>query len=180
MPAMTLQGKEEEFKGLALFVCTHASRDCRCGTIGTDLARRLQTLVEEQGLDLIQVYQVSHVGGHKVCITTAPLPQILGCDLQELDLADGRLAPHLIPACPRPRCRFRHSVYPAEQIVSIGRVHNTRFSLHPLPMIVLLAPRSMRATFWCTAAYPLATGTGMAVSTRATQRLFWTPWWARR
>ena len=71
MPALTLQVKEEEFKGLALFVCTHTSRDCRCGTIGTALARRLQTLVEEQGLDLIHVYQVSHVGGHKVFMITA-------------------------------------------------------------------------------------------------------------
>ena len=108
MPAMTLQVKGEEFKGLALFVCTHASRDCRCGTVGTALARRLRTLVEEQGLDLIQVYQVSHVGGHKVCITAARFHTYRV--LMSRSLISMTVGWHLtsFPACPRPCCRFRH------------------------------------------------------------------------
>lgn len=47
--------------------CTHGSRDCRCGTIGDKLVRRLDSLIAERDLEAsIAVFRCSHIGGHKV------------------------------------------------------------------------------------------------------------------
>ena len=50
--------------------CLHLSlqtRDARCGKFGPPLARRLRTLAKQQGLvDMVRVFECSHVGGHKV------------------------------------------------------------------------------------------------------------------
>ena len=56
-----------------IYVCTHGSRDCRCGDLGEPL---YQALVKEarwrkiggamsDGEDGVRVARVSHVGGHK-------------------------------------------------------------------------------------------------------------------
>ena len=62
-----LQSSRGDFKGVGLFICTHMSRDTRCGKLGHQLAKRLQELVDERGYESIRIYQASHVGGHKVC-----------------------------------------------------------------------------------------------------------------
>jgi len=61
-----MQTSREEFEGLGLFVCTHMSRDSRCGVLGGQLARKLASLVDAHGLGRVKVFQASHVGGHKV------------------------------------------------------------------------------------------------------------------
>jgi len=51
-----------------IFVCTHAARDCRCGTTGVDVFNAISNAVASHPtwsrLD-IQMGQVAHVGGHK-------------------------------------------------------------------------------------------------------------------
>lgn len=58
-----------------IFVCTHGTRDCRCGVAGTELLDALRALVDEhkrtcaaQGsrpAKRVRVLPISHVGGHK-------------------------------------------------------------------------------------------------------------------
>lgn len=59
-----------QLNGIQLFVCCHGNRDARCGRIGVPLARRLETVAREAGMeDHVSVYMCSHIGGHKVgCI----------------------------------------------------------------------------------------------------------------
>jgi hypothetical protein len=47
-----------------ILVCTHGSRDCRCGTKGGELVARLREIVGEHKLN-IPIREVAHVGGHK-------------------------------------------------------------------------------------------------------------------
>lgn len=47
------------------------SRDCRCGVLGREAAEKLQALAVEEGFDLVKVYQISHIGGHKVRLHNA-------------------------------------------------------------------------------------------------------------
>lgn len=61
-----IQGKSGDFKQLdrpEIVVCTHGSRDCRCGDIGGDLVHTLKTLPNAGSS--INVSECSHVGGHK-------------------------------------------------------------------------------------------------------------------
>lgn len=49
-----------------LYVCTHGTRDCRCGERGGQIARALKEEVERRQLgNRIKVREVGHVGGHK-------------------------------------------------------------------------------------------------------------------
>lgn len=51
---------------LFLYVCTHGSRDCRCGDAGGEVARALRSQVAERGVgDEVCIGEVAHVGGHK-------------------------------------------------------------------------------------------------------------------
>ena len=61
-----MQTTREDFEGLGLFVCTHMSRDSRCGLVGGRVARKLASLWDAEGLQRVRVFQASHVGGHKV------------------------------------------------------------------------------------------------------------------
>lgn len=65
LPLLGRKTSREEFEGLGLFVCTHMSRDSRCGVLGGQLARKLASLVDAHGLGRVKVFQASHVGGHK-------------------------------------------------------------------------------------------------------------------
>lgn len=52
---------------LHFYVCTHGSRDCRCGDVGSDVLDSLKDFVS--GLDVqfrskIKISEVAHVGGH--------------------------------------------------------------------------------------------------------------------
>lgn len=59
-----------------IFVCTHGTRDCRCGVVGTELREALQQKVQEhiaqckqdgsEPARRVRVLDISHVGGHKV------------------------------------------------------------------------------------------------------------------
>ncbi|WFC93907.1 lipoyl synthase [Malassezia brasiliensis] len=58
-----------------IFVCTHGTRDCRCGVVGTELHDALQQKVQEHVAQCkkdgseparrVRVLRISHVGGHK-------------------------------------------------------------------------------------------------------------------
>ena len=50
-----------------LLVCTHGSRDACCGSLGVRLAQRLRA-------DLGEVWEVSHLGGHRFAPTLWHLP----------------------------------------------------------------------------------------------------------
>lgn len=50
--------------GNEILVCTHGSRDCRCGDIGGDLVQSLRETARKRGID-VKVTECSHVGGHK-------------------------------------------------------------------------------------------------------------------
>jgi len=51
---------------LMIFVCCHGSRDARCGRIGPAVVATLGKEITSRGLDeLVQVFETSHLGGHK-------------------------------------------------------------------------------------------------------------------
>lgn len=59
-----------------VYICTHGMRDCRCGVVGTEVRDALVQQVKEhaeqfarQGskpVKRVRVFDISHVGGHKV------------------------------------------------------------------------------------------------------------------
>ncbi|KAI5480173.1 ferredoxin [Pseudohyphozyma bogoriensis] len=54
-------------KRATIYVCTHGSRDCRCGDLGEPLVTALESEVEWRklgGEDGVTVKRVSHIGGH--------------------------------------------------------------------------------------------------------------------
>lgn len=49
-----------------IYVCTHAARDCRCGTTGGEVATALREEVKSRGeTQRIFISEAAHVGGHK-------------------------------------------------------------------------------------------------------------------
>ncbi|TVU28317.1 hypothetical protein EJB05_19831 [Eragrostis curvula] len=61
-----LPGSPEAMKGSYVFVCSHGSRDKRCGVCGPVLIKRFKEEINGLGLDgQVSVSASSHVGGHK-------------------------------------------------------------------------------------------------------------------
>ncbi|CAK7324488.1 unnamed protein product [Dovyalis caffra] len=61
-----LPGTPEKLKGSYVFVCSHGSRDRRCGVCGPALVSRFKEEIELHGLQgKISVSPCSHIGGHK-------------------------------------------------------------------------------------------------------------------
>lgn len=61
-----LPGTPEKLKGWYVFVCSHASRDRRCGVCGPPLVSRFKEEIEIHGLlGKVSVSPCSHIGGHK-------------------------------------------------------------------------------------------------------------------
>ncbi|KAM1276336.1 hypothetical protein ACFX13_029572 [Malus domestica] len=61
-----LPGTPETLKGSYVFVCSHGSRDRRCGVCGPPLINRFREEVELHGLQgKVSVSPCSHIGGHK-------------------------------------------------------------------------------------------------------------------
>ncbi|PIL27464.1 hypothetical protein GSI_10613 [Ganoderma sinense ZZ0214-1] len=101
---------------LFLYVCTHGSRDCRCGDCGGDVARALEREIDRRGVGQdVFLGEVAHVGGHKYAanILVYPSGDWLG-SVQESDVpqvVDELLAWHAShrlssfadspPLCPR-------------------------------------------------------------------------------
>lgn len=52
-----------------LYVCTHESRDCRCGDRGQLVVTALRDEVERRNLKQVRVGEVGHVGGHKLVLS---------------------------------------------------------------------------------------------------------------
>ncbi|XP_018825589.1 uncharacterized protein LOC108994715 [Juglans regia] len=61
-----LPGTPETLKGAYVFVCSHMSRDRRCGVCGPALVSRFKGEIELRGLQsTVSVSPCSHIGGHK-------------------------------------------------------------------------------------------------------------------
>ncbi|KAI4307848.1 hypothetical protein L6164_030983 [Bauhinia variegata] len=61
-----LPGTPEALKGAHVFVCSHGSRDRRCGVCGPVLVSRFREEIELHGLQgKVFVSPCSHIGGHK-------------------------------------------------------------------------------------------------------------------
>ncbi|KAG5254714.1 hypothetical protein OIU77_022149 [Salix suchowensis] len=61
-----LPGTPEKLKGSYVFVCSHGSRDRRCGVCGPALISRFKEEIELHGLQgKVTVSPCSHIGGHK-------------------------------------------------------------------------------------------------------------------
>lgn len=61
-----LPGTPESLKGSYVFVCSHGSRDRRCGVCGPVLVNRFREEIEYHGLQgKVFVSPCSHIGGHK-------------------------------------------------------------------------------------------------------------------
>ncbi|KAJ0045733.1 hypothetical protein Pint_03813 [Pistacia integerrima] len=59
-------GTPETLKGWYVFVCSHGSRDRRCGVCGPPLVSRFKEEIETHGLQgKVSVSPCSHIGGHK-------------------------------------------------------------------------------------------------------------------
>jgi len=60
-----------------LYVCTHAKRDCRCGTTGVEVFEALRNKVRDLPTSVaqkIRVASVGHVGGHKYAANVLVYP----------------------------------------------------------------------------------------------------------
>ena len=61
-----LPGTPERLKGSYVFVCSHGSRDRRCGVCGPALVGRFKEEIELRSLQSkISVSPCSHIGGHQ-------------------------------------------------------------------------------------------------------------------
>ncbi|KAG7541369.1 Thioredoxin-like ferredoxin [Arabidopsis thaliana x Arabidopsis arenosa] len=61
-----LPGNPELLKGSYVFVCSHGSRDRRCGVCGPSLVSRFREELEFHGLQgSVSISPCSHIGGHK-------------------------------------------------------------------------------------------------------------------
>ncbi|XP_057982407.1 uncharacterized protein LOC131167627 [Malania oleifera] len=61
-----LPGTPETLKGSYVFVCSHGTRDRRCGVCGPSLVARFKEEIELHGLNgKVSVSPCSHIGGHK-------------------------------------------------------------------------------------------------------------------
>ncbi|CAN0875152.1 Altered inheritance of mitochondria protein 32 [Linum grandiflorum] len=61
-----LPGTPEKLHGSYVFVCSHSSRDRRCGVCGPVIISRFKEEVEVRGLQAkVSVSACSHIGGHK-------------------------------------------------------------------------------------------------------------------
>ncbi|KAH9919493.1 Sucrase/ferredoxin-like-domain-containing protein [Epithele typhae] len=84
--------RKKAMPNLHLYVCTHGSRDCRCGDQGSAVARALRNEVARRGLGGdVFVGDVAHVGGHKYAanVLVFPTGDWLGT-VQDFD------APHIL------------------------------------------------------------------------------------
>ncbi|KAF9507108.1 hypothetical protein BS47DRAFT_1398902 [Hydnum rufescens UP504] len=65
-------------KARHIYVCTHGTRDCRCGTVGTAVYDRFQACLDLHSLDVdapeVQLRMIGHVGGHKYAGNVLDLP----------------------------------------------------------------------------------------------------------
>lgn len=62
--------------GRHIFVCTHGRRDRCCGRYGQPFYRQARALVSALGLEsTVNVWQVSHIGGHRFAPTLVDLPE---------------------------------------------------------------------------------------------------------
>ncbi|TNY21038.1 Sucrase/ferredoxin-like-domain-containing protein [Rhodotorula diobovata] len=87
-----------------IFICTHSSRDCRCGDLGEPLylalVRELRRRNVVEGGELrdgeagVRVARVAHVGGHKWAGNALLYREGVGCDWYGLLRAED--APHLL------------------------------------------------------------------------------------
>ncbi|XP_065862707.1 uncharacterized protein [Euphorbia lathyris] len=61
-----LPGTPEALKGSYVFVCSHGSRDRRCGVCGPAIVTKFKEEIESHGLQgKVSVSPCSHIGGHK-------------------------------------------------------------------------------------------------------------------
>lgn len=61
-----LYGSVEPLEGSYVFVCSHGSRDKRCGVCGPALIEKFKEEIGLRGMkDQVFVSPCSHVGGHK-------------------------------------------------------------------------------------------------------------------
>ncbi|GKB97151.1 altered inheritance of mitochondria protein 32-like protein [Tanacetum coccineum] len=58
-------GVQETMTGSHVFVCSHSSRDKRCGYCGPILIKKFKEEAELRGLENVSVTACSHVGGNK-------------------------------------------------------------------------------------------------------------------
>lgn len=56
----------EAARPLYIYVCTHAARDCRCGDIGSSVARAFREEIDQRKLTSeVILGETGHIGGHK-------------------------------------------------------------------------------------------------------------------
>jgi len=59
-----------------VLVCTHGTRDKRCGRSGPQVVEKIQEIIDDRGLhDKIKVLGSSHIGGHKYAGVVTVYPQ---------------------------------------------------------------------------------------------------------
>jgi hypothetical protein len=58
-----------------ILICTHGSRDRCCARFGNSLYRDALQIVGELSLDQVRIWQVSHIGGHRMAPTAIDFPE---------------------------------------------------------------------------------------------------------
>ncbi|WFD18060.1 lipoyl synthase [Malassezia caprae] len=111
----TMWENARDTKEAHIYVCTHGTRDCRCGVVGTELIHALRAHIDQhaqqcasQGQTLpkrVRVLPISHVGGHQWAANALVYPH--GDWYGNLRTSD---APLLLRAALAP-ASSRHDIY---------------------------------------------------------------------
>lgn len=66
LPAPSAMSTTRTPQSVHIYVCTHGSRDCRCGDIGEPLYQALVKEASRRGIDAEQLHvaRIAHIGGH--------------------------------------------------------------------------------------------------------------------
>lgn len=67
-PTPSNNTRKDKTRRVDIYVCTHGSRDCRCGELGEPLYQSILKEVRKRDLssgEKVKVRRVSHIGGHK-------------------------------------------------------------------------------------------------------------------
>ncbi|GAA5826601.1 hypothetical protein JCM5353_008924 [Sporobolomyces roseus] len=68
-------------KQIDIYICTHGSRDCRCGELGEPLYQSILKEVRKRDLgERVKVRRISHIGGHKWAGNALVYREGSGCD----------------------------------------------------------------------------------------------------
>ncbi|GAA5871484.1 hypothetical protein JCM16303_000768 [Sporobolomyces ruberrimus] len=90
-PSTSTSSPSSEARSTHIYVCTHGSRDCRCGDLGEKLYQSLLSEIKrrklggeltssEEGREGVRIGRIAHIGGHKYAANALVYREGGNCD----------------------------------------------------------------------------------------------------